>query len=92
MNQLLCCLRYFSSSGHLLQTADFMHMDVSTVSRIIKKVSRAIARLFPIYVKMPEQQELVREQNKFYNVARFPRVIGLVDGTHIKIQSPGNTL
>ncbi|VEN62479.1 unnamed protein product [Callosobruchus maculatus] len=90
VNQLLCCLRFFASSGHLLQTADFMAMDVSTVSRIIAKVSCAIARLFPLYVRMPQQQELVKEQNKFYNVARFPRIIGMVDGTHIRIQSPGN--
>nr|CAI5845979.1 unnamed protein product [Callosobruchus analis] len=39
---------------------------------------------------MPQQQELVKEQNKFYNVARFHRIIGMVDGTHIRIQSPGN--
>ncbi|VEN62940.1 unnamed protein product [Callosobruchus maculatus] len=90
VNQLLCCF-FFASSGHLLQTADFMAMDVSTVSRIIAKVSCAIARLFPLYVRMPQQQELVKEQNKFYNVARFPRIIGMVDGTHIRIQSPGDS-
>lgn len=30
------------------------------------------------------------EANNFYNVAKFPRFIGLIDCTHIKIQSLGN--
>nr|CAI5840540.1 unnamed protein product [Callosobruchus analis] len=66
-----------------------MHMDVSTASRIVKMVSQAIARLFAAYVKMPQEQDFVREQTKFYAIAKFPRVIGIVDGTHIRIQSPG---
>nr|CAI5840543.1 unnamed protein product [Callosobruchus analis] len=91
ISQVLYCLRYFSSSGHLIQTADFMHMDVSTASRIVKMVSQAIARLFAAYVKMPQEQDFVREQTKFYAIAKFPRVIGIVDGTHIRIQSPGDS-
>lgn len=34
-----------------------------------------------------ETREAVKE---FYNVAKFPRVIGLIDCTHIKMQSLGN--
>lgn len=67
-------------------------MGISSVSRIIVKVSEAIARLYPHFVKMPEQEEIIREQNKFYTVASFPRVLGLVDCTHVRIQSPGNLL
>lgn len=89
MNQVLCCLRYYASAGHLRQVADFMGMDISTASRIVARVSRIIATLFPLYVKMPEQNQFIQEQNKFYNIARFPRVIGVVDGTHIRILSPG---
>nr|CAI5836508.1 unnamed protein product [Callosobruchus analis] len=28
-------------------------------------------------------------REKFYQIARFPRCIGVIDGTHVKIQSPG---
>lgn len=70
-----------------------MNMDLSTAlstaSRIVSKVSRAIVRHFIDFVKMPEQHNIIRAQNEFYNIARFPRVIGLIDGTHVKIQSPG---
>lgn len=64
-------------------------MHQTTVSRIIKKVSYAIASLAPNYIIMPNQDEYLRTQNDSYSIARFPRVIGCVDGTHIKIQSPG---
>ncbi|CAH1960206.1 unnamed protein product [Acanthoscelides obtectus] len=36
-----------------------------------------------------EADEIIRVQNGFYRICRFPRVIGCVDGTRIKIQSPG---
>lgn len=88
-NQLLCALRFYASAGHLSSIADCFQMDPSTVSRIISKVSRAIATLFPQYIQMPEVHNILHMQEKFYNISRFPRVIGVVDGTHIKIQSPG---
>ena len=70
--------------------ADYMGMHLSTVSRIVKKVSEAIARLYPQIIKMPRtRMELRRTQNKFFEISRFPRVIGAIDGTHIKIESPG---
>ncbi|CAH2001785.1 unnamed protein product [Acanthoscelides obtectus] len=52
MNQLLCCLRYYASAGHIRQTAYFMGMDASTACRIVGRVSRTIASLFPSYVKI----------------------------------------
>ncbi|KAH1024891.1 hypothetical protein HUJ05_009727 [Dendroctonus ponderosae] len=40
---------------------------------------------------MPSNAELVNVQQQFYKQASFSRVIGCVDGTHIKIQSPGDS-
>ncbi|KAJ8910200.1 hypothetical protein NQ315_014371 [Exocentrus adspersus] len=81
INQLLTCLRFYASAGHLNAVADFMGMDVSTTSRIICRVSEAIARLAPRLINMPVRNDIFRYQTKFHNVAGFPRVIGLVDGT-----------
>ena len=89
IDQLLTALRFYASAGHLATVADFSGMDISTASRIIAKVTLAIARLYPQFVKMPPQDNLVKSQSDFYHIASFPRVIGCVDGTHIKIQSPG---
>lgn len=41
------------------------------------------------YIRLPETSEEVMELKvKFYNLARFPKVIGAIDCTHIKLQSP----
>ncbi|XP_063917859.1 putative nuclease HARBI1 [Zophobas morio] len=90
MNQLLACLRLYSTGGHLQQVADFMGMHVSTVCRIVKRVSEAIARLYGQYIRFPHGiGEIRATQQGFFSIAAFPRVIGAIDGTHIKIQSPG---
>ncbi|RZC38209.1 DDE Tnp 4 domain containing protein [Asbolus verrucosus] len=36
------------------------------------------------------EDERNSNSNKFYNVARFPKCIGAVDYSHIKISSPGD--
>ncbi|KAK5639733.1 hypothetical protein RI129_010544 [Pyrocoelia pectoralis] len=90
INQLLTVLLFYASSAHQLNIGDLMHMDQSTVSRIVKKVSQVLASLHNQFIKMPASpEELLSDQNNFYRVARFPRVIGCIDGTHIKIRSPG---
>jgi hypothetical protein len=88
---LLICLRFFATNGHLQSLADFAGVHLSTVSRIIiNKVSRAIARLYPRFIRLPENEAEIREvQVNFYQIALFPTVVGAVDGTHIKIQSRG---
>lgn len=41
------------------------------------------------YIKLPETYEKKMELKvQFYSVARFPKVIGAIDCTHIKLQSP----
>lgn len=89
INQLLTALRFYASAGHLAAVADYMVIHTATASRIIVRVSEALATLQPQYIKMPEGQRLHDTQNRFYELARFPRVIGAIDCTHIKVQSPG---
>lgn len=69
-------------------------MGVSKTSAcgIIKNVTNAIASLQPqfIYECMPRNdEELQQTKLKFYQIARFPHVIGAVDCTHVRLQSPG---
>lgn len=37
------------------------------------------------------EREISKLQRSFYQIARFPRAIGAIDCTHVKIQNPGNT-
>lgn len=80
----------FYGNGSFLRTAsDLSGVSKSTASRVVKKVSVALASLAPHYIKMPENEEIPIVQQSFYDIARFPRCIGAIDGTHIRIQSPG---
>ncbi|KAK5649344.1 hypothetical protein RI129_000373 [Pyrocoelia pectoralis] len=90
INQLLLCLRYYATGSHLLAMGDFAGVHVSTACRIIKKVSHAIALMYPNYIKMPQTaDEIHRAQEGFFQISAFPRVIGALDCTHVRIQSPG---
>lgn len=79
INQLLVCLRLYATGGHLLSLSDFGGMHTSTVSRIVLRVSEEIARLHRTFIKFPSTpDEIKKTQNDFYNIASFPRVIGVI--------------
>lgn len=90
MNQLLCALRYYATGSQLTTCGDVIGVHESTACRIVHRVTHAIASLRPEYIEIPTSQP---EQNVivsgFYKIAKFPRVIGAINCTHIKILSPG---
>lgn len=87
---MLTLLRLFATGGHLDAVADFAGMHTSTVSRIIVRVSEAIARLAPNYISMTNNMDdILKTQEDFFDVARFPKVIGAIDCSHFRILSPG---
>lgn len=91
LTQLLLTLRFYSSGSMIITMGDFTGVHKSTASRIISKVTRTLASLAPQYIKMPSTEEEIAEaKTKFYEIARFPKTIGVIDCTHIRIQSPGN--
>lgn len=38
---------------------------------------------------LQNQDEITQKHFSFYEIARFPRVIGVIECTHVRIQSPG---
>lgn len=88
--QLLIALRFYALGSMQFAVADFAGVSVASVRRILLRVSEAIARHRRTFVRMPETEaELRKASIDFYSLARFPRTIGAIDCTHIKIQSPG---
>jgi hypothetical protein len=88
--QLLTCLRFYATGSFLITVGELSGLHYSTTSKIIKRVSIALARKCPQVIKMPSNEEEVKEViSGFYDKARFPNCIGALDCTHVKIQSPG---
>lgn len=86
----LLALRFYATGSFLIACGDFCGVSVASASRIVKKVSKAIADLSRKYIEMPSSEEAQdRTKRDFYEIARFPRVIGCIDCTHIRLQSPG---
>lgn len=91
MQQLLLTLRFYASGNMLIAVGDFLGVKKSTASRTIRRVSEAIAGLSHQFIRFPDSEvELRNITAGFFNVARFPKVIGAIDCTHIRMQSPGN--
>ena len=87
--QLVIALRFFASGSFLQVIGDTHGYDKATVSRIVRRVSLALANKHETWVKFPTRME---DKNAIragmYEIAGFPCVIGCIDCTHIRIQTP----
>ncbi|CAI6358096.1 unnamed protein product [Macrosiphum euphorbiae] len=91
--QVLITLRYYATGTFQAVIGDHIRVNKSTVCRTIKRVSTAIARLYPQFINMPRTaHERSIVQTGFYKTRNFPRVIGAIDCTHIRIQSPNSDI
>lgn len=89
ITKLLLTLRFYATRNFLIADRDFIGVSKTIASLIVKNVSVAIARLRPRFIKMPDTEGEINTLRQFYEIAKFPRVIGAIDCTHVKIQSPG---
>ena len=89
-NQVLITLRFLATGSFLQVVGDTVAgADKATVSRIVRRVTLAIARKLDDFVKFPRtQQEKDVIKQGFYDLGGFPCVIGCVDGSHIRITAP----
>lgn len=71
-----------------MSVADYCGWSTPTANKIIHRVSAAIASLHTQYIKFPSTEHAIRkEQDAFYRIARFPKVIGAIDCTHVPLVS-----
>lgn len=87
---VLVTLRFLATGSILQIIGDFNGVDKSTASRVISKVIGVIAQLRNQFINMPSTAEELRKVKQgFYAISRFPKCIGALDCTHVRIQSPG---
>ncbi|GFQ69745.1 nuclease HARBI1 [Trichonephila clavata] len=73
-----------------LAIADLFDVSQPTVCRVVHRVSEAIASLLPDFIHLSvNREECKTVSRKFFNIAGFPKVIGALDGTFVRIISPG---
>lgn len=84
-------LRYLATGKMQLCNSDDFGTSQPTVSRAITQTLNALAQRdnFRRFVNFPvTQQEVQLKQQQFMQVAGFPGVVGVVDGTHVRIVAP----
>ena len=89
LNQFLIALRFYGTGSFLKVSGDLFGVHESTVSRIIKRVSIALASLYKQYVKFTSGNKVQEIQWQFMQQSRIPGIVGAIDCTYIPIQSPG---
>lgn len=90
LDQVLLTLRYYGTGSFQRVVSDLAGIHQVTCGRIVKRVSIALAETASDVIKMPSsQEEIDKTKIEFYLIHKFPNVIGIVDGTHIPILSPG---
>ncbi|ERL95949.1 hypothetical protein D910_00663 [Dendroctonus ponderosae] len=88
--KLLLILRFYATGNMFISVGDFEGVSKTSACSIVRQVSEAIARLRPRNRRFPENIATRQKAKEiFYRVARFSLVIGAIDCTHVKIQSPG---
>ncbi|CAH1730876.1 unnamed protein product [Aphis gossypii] len=89
ITKLLLKLRFYALGTILLAAGDFVGVSKTSAYNIVRTVTEAIASLRPLYIKILDHHCSIQETRlKFYNIARFPRIISAIDCTHVKLQSP----
>ncbi|XP_060583052.1 putative nuclease HARBI1, partial [Ruditapes philippinarum] len=88
--QILITLRFLATSNFMQVIGDTFGVDIATVSRVITKVTDILFGLKDQVIKFPMTDTDRRKvMNGFYAIRGFPSVIGCIDGTHVKLISPG---
>lgn len=90
VKQVAITLYYLSDEGRMRKTANAFGISRQAVSKIVRKVCKAITvHLGPKYVTLPFTEEDVHEKVKnFHRAHGFPQCLGAIDGTHIPIKQP----
>ena len=89
--KVIVTLRYLASGKMQLCSGDDLGISQQTVSRVITETIYALFSndILRQFIKFPvTPQEIHQKKQDIYEIARFPDVIGAIDGTHIRITAP----
>lgn len=86
--QVLLALRFYATGAFQDVVADLIGVSQPTVCRAVSRVTDALLRQASQWIKMPTRREAQQNNENFFAMKRFPKVIGCIDGTHVRIRSP----
>ncbi|KAL1488209.1 hypothetical protein ABEB36_015166 [Hypothenemus hampei] len=69
--------------------ADRFNISESTLYKILRRCTYFFSNMSPEVIKWPNEEEKI-EIERFFSNKNFPGVIGVIDGTHIRIDKPAD--
>lgn len=84
--QILATLRYLGTAALQSTVADTLGISQSSVSRCITRVCTELVNRIDQFIVWPQDTNAMKA--KFFMSRGFPNVVGVIDGSHIRIQEP----
>lgn len=87
---ILSALRFFATGSfqRCVGQDSLSALSQTSVSRCVQEVATALNKIAHRHIKFPKREEFAALKIKFMQKYQFPGIIGLIDGTHIKICAP----
>ena len=89
--QVIITLRYLATGKMQQCSADDLGISQQTVSKVISDTVNALSDITILsqFIRFPlTPVETQRKKAEFVQIAGFPEVIGVIDGTHVRIMAP----
>ncbi|XP_039302174.1 putative nuclease HARBI1 [Solenopsis invicta] len=86
---ILCYLWFLGhESAGYRDVADRFNITISTLYTLLTRVTNFLMQFAPHIIRFPTLQEKEETKAYFLGKKQFPRIIGAVDGAHIRIDKP----
>ncbi|XP_066585502.1 putative nuclease HARBI1 [Prorops nasuta] len=86
--QLFLAIWMMATPNSYRCVSDRFDISKSTAWSCVRKVVNALYKYRNTFIKWPSTEEAIVTMDKIEQKHRFPKTIGAIDGTHIKIASP----
>ena len=80
--------RSHAAHTHVQVCGDGVHVSQPSACRYIRAVALGLQSIYSKFIRMPGSTNKATIKSQFYELAHLPGVLGLVDGTHVRIQKP----
>ncbi|XP_024872183.1 protein ALP1-like [Temnothorax curvispinosus] len=84
----LLFLWYIANTEPLRTMSDRFDVSISSVFRVLRRVVTWLLTKFDSVIKWPQGLEAVVVNEQFSSKKSIPKVLGAIDGTHIRIEKP----
>ncbi|XP_028410966.1 putative nuclease HARBI1 [Dendronephthya gigantea] len=68
--------------------ADRFNITMSSVHRCLHRICEALVSVRKEFIRWPQDAKANEIEQQFEGIKGFPRVLGAIDGTHIRIRTP----